>query len=637
MTSIMDWGNSSISTPPGGGSRIGKKFGTNPLFRRPTMAQPPVPTAPQGTFGPGNDLRARQIDPTPSTRLTGAQGMTNTAAAGVQGFNRGNAVNGYMGQFNNQLGVKPVGMRAVNPNVTAGQVNTQVGYNPVNTNVNTRGVNTQVGFNGVNPNVQAGQVNTQASFNGVDPNVQARSANTQVQGRSLFGQGMPSRTDLAKRALSDFTEQSALDRNQGIRQIGQSAARFGRIGAGMTTNDLTGLEANLDRNRRSQETQLASSVAEGDIGDRFRDRDYLTDVDTQNVGRDMQDRDYLTGVDERNYGRATNERDTELGVQERNIGRGMQDRDYQTDIDTQNVGRQMSERDTAMGLGERNVGRDMADRDFTTGLDERNLGRQSDERGFATGLGERNVGRATDERNFQTGLNERNTNRDYGMAQDQAGLDERNAGRDFDSRRAALSAAMGMGEAEQGDAMDKFNTASGYERGIYGQEAADRDEIRGERGYQEGQSRYANEQRIRQREMENKERDAEFDRAAMRSQLQMRGSAQVGQGAEGANDLLMDYMRRRTASGARPQAPAPRGALPTTNTYGSGGGMLGGPGTGQTAARLPNNRIAVKGSTIAQQFPTTRPPAIRPPATPSYTPQAIPRPKVTVKGKGRGF
>lgn len=511
MTSIM-------YNPNDPSHQVSRKGGTNPLLRkRPTMVQPPTspltnpiptaPQAPQGTFGPGNDLRSRQIDPTPSARLTGAQGMTNTAAQGVQNFNRGAAVSSYGQQFGAQLGVKPVGMRQVNPRVNAGSVNTQVG------------------FKGVNPNVGYQAARTSAQFQGVNPNVQARNVNTQVQARSVYGNGMPSRTDLAKRALSDFTEQSALDRNQGIRQIGQSAAKFGRIGAGMTTNDLTGLEANLDRNRRVQETDLARSVAEGDISDRFRDRDYLTGVDTDNVGRAMQDRDYLTGVDERNYGRATNERDSALALDERNIAREAQERDFSTGLSERNYGRATNERDTEMGLGERNVGRAMDDRAFTTGLEERNVGR------------------------------------DYGMAQDQAGLDERNTGRDFDARRTALEMSMGMADRESGDAMDRFNTASGYERGIYGQEAADRDELRGERGYQEEMNRYAGDQRIRQREMENRERDAEFQRAAERARLGMAGSQQVGAGAEGANDLLMDWMQRRTAAGGAPQsggsAPAP--------------------------------------------------------------------------------
>lgn len=403
-----------------------------------------APQAPQQTFGPGNDLRSTQINSAPSARLTAAQGATGTAAQGVQNFNRGQSVTGYTGQFGQQLAPKAVGFRGVNASVSAPTLNTQVGMRPAPTN---------------------------AAFRGVNPNIEARSVLA----------GGPNRTDIAKNTLALFNEQSNLDRQQGIRSIGQSAARFGRIGAGMTTNDLTGLEASLDRNRRVQENDLASRVAEGDISDRFRDRDYLT------------------SVDEGNYGRATNERDAELGLSERNIGR------------------ERTDRDIALGLDEANVGRAMQDRDFTTGLAERNVGR---------------------------GINERDT---------ELGLDERNAGRDFDARRTALEMALGMGNAEGSDALNRFRTASDYEGSIYGNEFDARNEQRGERGYQEELARFAHEQRIRQRQMENEEQQAEFQRGYDRSRLGMAGSGQTADGADGAYDLLMDYMRRRQANSAAGQ------------------------------------------------------------------------------------
>ena len=58
-----------------------------PMAQPMVLPRPPKPTAPGLTpqFGPGNDLRFSQIDPTASTRLSGLQGQVSGAAGRIAG------------------------------------------------------------------------------------------------------------------------------------------------------------------------------------------------------------------------------------------------------------------------------------------------------------------------------------------------------------------------------------------------------------------------------------------------------------------------------------------------------------------------------------------------------------------------
>jgi hypothetical protein len=61
--------------------------------------------------------------------------------------------------------------------------------------------------------------------------------------------GGPNRTQLAMQALRDFDTAGQPQLEEGYRRVGQRAAALGRLGAGMTTNDLTGLNATYQRDR----------------------------------------------------------------------------------------------------------------------------------------------------------------------------------------------------------------------------------------------------------------------------------------------------------------------------------------------------------------------------------------------------
>lgn len=84
----------------------------------------------------------------------------------------------------------------------------------------------------------------------------------------LRGLGGPDRTQLAKEAFDIFQQQNEPIYQQQLRGVGQKAAALGRIGAGMTTNDLTGVLGQ----RNQQEDLLRRSLINDAAGQTLQDR-----------------------------------------------------------------------------------------------------------------------------------------------------------------------------------------------------------------------------------------------------------------------------------------------------------------------------------------------------------------------------
>jgi hypothetical protein len=87
--------------------------------------------------------------------------------------------------------------------------------------------------------------------------------------------GGPNRTQIATNQLASWDAENAPQLAAQERTVGQNAAKFGRIGAGMTTNDLTGAQATYDRNRMTFANQLAGDLANGTISDQQNANDQL--------------------------------------------------------------------------------------------------------------------------------------------------------------------------------------------------------------------------------------------------------------------------------------------------------------------------------------------------------------------------
>lgn len=82
--------------------------------------------------------------------------------------------------------------------------------------------------------------------------------------------GGPNRTELARQTLADFDREGEIGLQNRFRRVGQAAAKFGQIGLGNVNAELGSIQGDYERNRLQKQNELAASVAEGDIGDRYR-------------------------------------------------------------------------------------------------------------------------------------------------------------------------------------------------------------------------------------------------------------------------------------------------------------------------------------------------------------------------------
>lgn len=116
----------------------------------------------------------------------------------------------------------------------------------------------------------------------------------------------PDRTELAAQALQLLRERSAPQYAADQRAIGQSAAKFGRIGAGMTTNELTDLNLTRERDLDRSSRELANQAAGSTMSDRLARVGALSGLETQQFGQGQAGRDELRG--ERGYQNETDQR-----------------------------------------------------------------------------------------------------------------------------------------------------------------------------------------------------------------------------------------------------------------------------------------------------------------------------------------
>lgn len=105
-----------------------------------------------------------------------------------------------------------------------------------------------------------------------------------AQDEALASLGGPNRTELAKQALADFDASSAEGLKDRFRAVGQNAAKFGRIGMGETGKSMIDVGRLHEQDRMRYSNELARSVAEGDISDRFRRVDATSGLRGQESG-----------------------------------------------------------------------------------------------------------------------------------------------------------------------------------------------------------------------------------------------------------------------------------------------------------------------------------------------------------------
>lgn len=364
-------------TPPSG---TGTSSATIPGPRyRPVSAipvPPPPPTMVPDTAASGN-LRGEVYTPGSDPRLTGQQGYTDQAMQRVLGANRGQMQDANESRYRSIFG--------------SGQIDPS-GYG-VDPDQQFRRMDTDVRAAGVDPNVARGP--------GVDPMESARTARYgQAQDQALEGLNGPDRTALAMQKLKDFDAASNEQRFNEERALGQNIVKFGRSGMQSNAGDFGEITRKIAGDRGRLANELARSVAEGDINDRFRR------VDTTSGLRSME-----SGIDAGMRGERRMERDYGTALDERNVGRQMDERNFRASLDSQNLDRGRNERDLETALGERNIGRRMGERDtrlnIANGNEDRRYRNTSAALGLASDQTDRGIGDLYDQLNAAGTLEDR--------------------------------------------------------------------------------------------------------------------------------------------------------------------------------------------------------------------------------------
>lgn len=120
----------------------------------------------------------------------------------------------------------------------------------------------------------ANQYDTQAAQYAQQAGMQGYSGLTKQAQKMILEQlkhlqSAPDRFQLAQDAYNTFQQQSEPQYQQALRGVGQRAAALGRVGAGMTTNDLTGVFGQRNLQLSGERERLINNALQNTMGDRL--------------------------------------------------------------------------------------------------------------------------------------------------------------------------------------------------------------------------------------------------------------------------------------------------------------------------------------------------------------------------------
>lgn len=244
-----------------------------------TTAQPGLSLTP---FTAADNLRGYQINPLPSAAVQGAQALTDRSAQSLGSFN------GLQGWSSVPAGGDLYTAGADRQAADAEAYTRGAGLGPMQqiagTNLSdaTRtlgaseayaraaglGSMQQIGGTDL---ARAGQTLNSAEgliagASGNSPEAQAARAAAMSGLSSLTG--APNRAQLASDAFNLIQQRGQPQYQQDLRSVGQKAAALGRIGAGMTTNDLTDVFSQRERDLDLSSKELANTAAGQELADR---------------------------------------------------------------------------------------------------------------------------------------------------------------------------------------------------------------------------------------------------------------------------------------------------------------------------------------------------------------------------------
>lgn len=233
------------------------------------QAQPTAYGVNSQPINPAHDLRSQQITPGADPRLSGAQGQTDTA--------RGNLA---ASTFSPYAPVSSAGSPyTADADRLRGASESALGTGAV------KGTDTSAAQGLLNKAATSyGASGGVSGFGGYGADTgAARSALT----GSLANLQGPDRSKLAADAFKLLQEQQAPGRAMDYQNVGRKAAALGRVGAGMTTNDLTGLSQSYANADDQAARGLAMDAAGQTLNDRLGITNTLSGVAGQLSGLDQ--------------------------------------------------------------------------------------------------------------------------------------------------------------------------------------------------------------------------------------------------------------------------------------------------------------------------------------------------------------
>lgn len=166
--------------------------------------------------------------------------------------------------------------------------------------------------------------------------------------------------DLAKAGLDKLAELRqglSEDRRIGMQDIGRSAAKFGRLGAGQTTSQLGDLESSLQARELAAEKGLSGDLTLQEAADRRANAGTLAGLQDQSFGQGAQQRNELRG--ERGYETDTAQRDLENRIRQRALEEELTQGAFGRDLATAQTGLQAGQIQGQTAQGEQQAGGDV--------------------------------------------------------------------------------------------------------------------------------------------------------------------------------------------------------------------------------------------------------------------------------------
>ena len=373
------------------------------------------------------------VTPTTSARQAGVAGQVDTARNAVATADPLARERSLRGEYAGALGPSTLaGGPAVTPgtsartNATASAVDTlrdrAVAADPATERMSQ--FNDVLGRLAVNP-AQGGAK--------VAPTASARLTGAQTaadQSRAALAE--TNRRQIAMDSLKAFDLESEPAMQRAQEQALKAAAKGGRLGMGRTEESMLRPLQEMKTSRDALLARLSAELGAGEIEDSFRREGVFSQAENQ-----------IAGLEAANRGEERTERDYSTGLEERNLERNRGDR-----LNAENIGSTYADND---------IGRGTALLGQLAGLEGQQFGQDQALQGAAR------------------------TERDY-----RDRIDEGNLGRSREDARTALDLAASGADRSVNNDYARAGLLSGEEQRLYGNEANERGELRGERDYATG-------------------------------------------------------------------------------------------------------------------------------------------------------